>query len=156
VEAGRSVLLILSLLTALNWAVHWYTHTVTYRLFPTVAAAAGGPGFVRYHQAYEGRLPLSVYAPWAALTGVSAVLLAVRPPGLGIVWPLVLLLLNAAIAVLSLILAAPVHRRVDAAGALAEADARALLRANGLRLAVASASLLTVTVLAWQHLGRAA
>ncbi len=151
-EAGRGVLLILSLLTALNWAVHYYTHTVTYRLFPTVAAVADGPGFVDYHQAYERRLPFSVYLPWTALTVTSAIFVAVRPAGLGIGWPLVLLLLNVAIAALSIAFAAPVHRRVDAAGALGTADARALLRYNGIRLAVASSSLVIVTALAWSHL----
>lgn len=151
-EAGRGVLLVLALLTALNWAVHYYTHLVTYRLFPVIAAGAGGPGFVGYHQAYERRLPLSVYVPWAALTAASAAFVAVRPVGLGVGWPLVLLLLNASIAALSVAFAAPVHRRVDAAGTLSAGDARALLRYNGIRLAVASVSLITVAVLGWNYL----
>lgn len=154
-DAGRTVLLVLSLLTALNWAVHYYTQTVTYRLFPAVAAQAGGAGFVRYHQAYERRLPVSVYLPWAALTAASAVFVAVRPAGLGVGPPLALLLLNVSIAALSVAFAAPVHRRVDAAGALDAGAARALLRYNGIRLAIATASLLVVGALAGQYLAGA-
>lgn len=151
-DAGRAVLLVLALLTAANWAVHYYTQTVTYRLFPTVAAAAGGPGFVTYHQAYESRLPVSVYVPWGTLTLASAALILVRPAGLGLAWPIVLLVLNASIAPISLAFAAPVHRRVDAAADLAPHHAAALLRWNAVRLAIATVSLAVVAGLAGTEL----
>ena len=96
-DVGRCVLLLLALLTALNWAVHYYTQTVTYRLFPVVADASGGAGFVRYHRAYEARLPWSVYLPWALLTLTSVAFVLVRPAGLGATAPVVLLVLNASI-----------------------------------------------------------
>lgn len=150
-DAGRSLLLLLALLTALNWAVHYYTQQVTYRLFPTVAAAAGGAGFVRYHQAYEGRLPWTVYLPWTLLTLASAGLLVVRPDGMGLTWPLVLLVLNASIAPLSLVFAAPVHRAVDERGDITPDQAAALLRWNGVRLGIGSLSLVVVAVLAFSQ-----
>ena len=151
-DAGRSVLLLLALLTALNWAVHYYTQAVTYRLFPVVAEASGGAGFVRYHRAYEARLPFSVYVPWALLTITSLAFVLVRPAGVGLTWPVVLLALNASIAPLSLVFAAPVHRAVDRAGGMTPAQAAALLRWNGARLAIATASLVGVGVLALSQL----
>lgn len=151
-DAGRSLLLVLALLTALSWAVHYYTQAVTYRLFPVVAAASGGAGFVRYHQAYEARLPWSVYAPWTLLTLASAAFVVVRPPGVGLAWAVVLLVLNASIAPISLVFAAPLHRAVDRAGALTPARAKALLRWNGVRLAIATASLVLVGGLALDQL----
>ena len=151
-DAGRTVLLLLAVLTALNWAVHYYTQTVTYRLFGTIAAAAGGPAFVRYHQAYESRLPLSVYAPWGLLTLTSIAFVVVRPQGVALAWAAVLLVLNASIAPISVLFAAPVHRAVDESGDLAPAQAAALLRWNGVRLAVATVSLVLVWTLALQHL----
>ena len=146
-NAGLAVLLVLALLTALNWGVHYYTQTVTYRLFPQIAAAAGDVAFVAYHRAYERQLPWSVYLPWSALMAGSAAFVAVRPAGLGVGWSIVLLVLNGSIAPLSLLFAAPVHRRVDATGRLTQDDAAALMRWNGVRLAVATVSLLTVGTL---------
>jgi hypothetical protein len=155
VDAGRSLLLLLALLTALNWAVHFYTQTVTYRLFPTVAQAAGGPGFVRYHRAYEARLPWSVYVPWTLLTLTSLAFVFLRPDGVGPAWPVVLFVLNASIAPISLLFAAPVHRAVDRTGDLTAAQAAALLRWNGVRLVVATASLAVVGALAAGNLATA-
>ena len=151
-DAGQLVLLAVKVLAAANWGLHYYTHQVTYRLFPVVAAAGGGPGFVRYHQAYEKRLPVSIYVPWSLLVAGSVLLVVVRPDGLGVGWPLLLLGLNLAIAVLSVLVAAPVHRRVDAEGALSSGAATMLVRANGVRLAVASLSLLVTAGLAWAYL----
>lgn len=154
-DAGRALLLVLSLLTALNWAVHYYSQSVTYRLFAVVAPAAGGPAFVRYHQAYEARLPWSVYVPWSLLTLASLAFVLVRPDGVGPAWPivlLVLLVLNASIAPISLLFAAPVHRQVDKTGELTSAQSVALLRWNGVRLAVATMSLVVVSALALDQL----
>ena len=151
-DAGRAVLLAVTLLAAANWGLHYYTHQVTYRLFPAVASVAGGPGFVRYHQAYAKRLPASIYVPWSLLMVASALLVAIRPVGLGVAWPLLLLGLNLAIAVLSVLVAAPVHRRVDADEELSPAAATTLVRANGVRLAVATLSLLVTAGLAWAYL----
>jgi hypothetical protein len=151
-EMGHVVLLTLALLTALNPAVHYYTHVVTYALFPVIAATAGGPGFVRYHQAYESRLPWSVYLPWSALSLTSLAFVFVHPPGVGPVWPVALLVLNVSIAPISLAFAAPVHRDIDVDGALSEEHASALLRWNAVRLLVAGVSPVVVTVLALQQL----
>ena len=151
-DAGRTVLLVLALLTALNWAVHYYTQLVTYRLFPTVAQATGGPGFVRYHQAYEARLPWSIYVPWSLHTIASLAFVVIRPEGVALAWPIVLLVLNASIAPISLAFAAPVHRAVDQGGDLQPAQAAALLRWNGVRLAMATLSLIVVGSLAIDNL----
>lgn len=142
-----AVLQVLFGLTALNWALHWYTHMVTYRLFPTIAAEAGGVGFVEYHQAYESRLVWSIYVPWTALMTASVIFLFMRPDTIGAPWAWSLLVLNAAIAVVSILFAVPVHRRIDAAGAIGAEDNRALLRWNLVRLLAASASLCVVSVL---------
>ena len=151
-DPGRLALLVVALLSALNWAVHYYTQTVTYRLFPAVAAAAGAGPFVRYHQAYEARLPLSVYAPWSALTVATVVLLFVKPAGVDLAWVIAILVLNVSIAPISLFFAAPVHRAIDRDGNMTSGQAAALLQWNGVRLAVATVSLVTVTILSVQQL----
>lgn len=151
--AQAVVLQVLFGLTALNWSLHWYTQVVTYRLFPTVAAEAGGPGFVAYHRAYEARLVWSIYVPWSALMAASIAFLFVRPDAVSASWAWSLLALNAAIAVLSVLFAVPVHRRIDAAGALGSRDGRALMRWNLARLVTASVSLGLVSILVVRSLG---
>lgn len=63
-----------------------------------------------------------------------------------------LLGLNLTIAGLSELVAVPVHRRAAAEGALSGATAAALMRVNGVRLAVATLSVLASAGLAWAHL----
>lgn len=151
-DAGRATMLVLAMLTALNWALHYYTQTVTYRLFATVASAGGGEAFVRYHKAYESRLPWSIYLPWGALSVASIAFLFVRPAGLGLAWPIILAVLNLSIAPISVLFAAPVHRAIDEENELTPRQSSALLRWNGVRLAVASTSLVTIAALALTEL----
>jgi hypothetical protein len=130
-------------LTALNWSIHWYTHMVTYRLFPVVAEVAGGEGFVRYHLAYVSRLIWSIYIPWTALmlASIGYAIVHFGPVSLA------LLALNGSIAAVSVRFAAPIHARIDRAGTLLEADQAGLMRWNAVRLGVATVSLLTSTAL---------
>lgn len=154
-EAGRAALLVLAMLTALNWALRYHTQLVTYRLFPKVpevSEVAGGAGFVAYHRAYDARLPFSIYIPWTALTLASIALVAVHPAGVGFAVPVGLLVLNASIAPISLAFAAPRHREIDAHEELTARQASALLRWNGVRLAIASVSLVAVFILALAEL----
>lgn len=128
--------------TALNWALHWYTQCVTYRLFDVIAAIAPGEGFVRYHRAYEARLVWSIYLPWSLLVGLSAAYFVRALSGLAGL----LLALNLAIAGISVGLAVPIHRRIDRDVRLTGRDHVRLLRANLARLIVASASLALVAI----------
>ena len=128
-------------LTGFNLAVHWYTQLVTYALFPTIAAAASGTAFVAYHRQYEKGLPLAIYLPWALLTAASAALVFVRPDGFPLWTAIVILVLNASIAPISILFAAPVHRRIDADDELDNMSSRALLRWNAVRLVIMTASL---------------
>jgi hypothetical protein len=141
---GLLILTVLALVTWANWTLHYYTQLGTYALFPAVAGQTDGRGFVAYHRAYERRLPLTVYLPWSVLMLASVALLFRRPEPVGLPAAVVLLLLNASIAGLSLALAAPVHRRIDERGDLTPADTGALLRWNGVRLLAATASALLV------------
>ncbi len=134
-------LLLLYGLTALNWTIHFYTHVVTYRLFSVIAANADGAGFVRYHQAYERKLPWSIYMPWSMLVAASILYLVAAPS----VYAATLLLLNLSIAVISVVFAVPTHRRIGRIGAFTDRDATILLRANLLRLLVATLSLALVS-----------
>lgn len=143
-DAGAVTLALLTCLTWANLTLHYYTQVGTYALFPAVASHAGRDGFVGYHQAYERRLPLTVYAPWSALMAASFAFCVVRPDDVGLPVALVLLVLNASIAGLSIAFAAPVHGRIDDHGGLSPEDARALLRWNAVRLAVATVSALLV------------
>lgn len=147
-DIEKATLLVLFGLTALNWTIHFYTQVVTYRLFGLIAEVAGGEGFVTYHKAYEARLVWSIYAPWSALVLVSGAYLAVSPS----IWSGALMVANAAIAVISVVLAVPTHSRVDREKEFRPADGRALLSANLVRLVTATVSLVIVTALAWSRL----
>jgi hypothetical protein len=116
-------------------ALHWYTQVQTYPLFAWVPKGE----FVHFHQEYERRLPVALYAPYALLMVSNAVLFFVPPEGVGILWVLALFLLNACIAAESLAFAAPVHRRMDREGKDEEA-VRKLVNLNSFRLAAGTVS----------------
>lgn len=140
-------------LTALNWTIHWYTQTVTYRLFPAVAAAMSGANFVGYHRAYQAQLVWAIYLPWSFLMAASVAAVLFPPPA-GAAWAWVLLALNASIGLISFALAVPVHSRIDQEERLSGADARALLDANLVRLGAASISLLICAAFVVQVLAK--
>nr|AGI62221.1 hypothetical protein [uncultured bacterium] len=143
--AGIGVLLALTCATWFNNALQWYTQFTTYGLFSAIADQTGDEGFVRYHKAYQKRLPATIYVPFGILMVLSVTALFVRPDELGVGGAVLLLVLNAAIGAISGALAAPVHMRVDRQGRLEASDAAALLRWNACRLAVATASSIAVT-----------
>lgn len=147
-DAGRAILLVVSLLTAHNWSFHIYTQVVTYRLFPLVSRMAGDEGFSRYHAAYVGRLPAVFQVPWVLLMVTSAALVAVHPVGTSALQAVVLLVLNGSIAGVSLVFAAPVHSRIAREGRLTPRDARLLQRWTTARTALATAAMALVVVMA--------
>ena len=129
---AESLLLSVTLISAFNTGLQYYTTVSTYPLFAALAPDA----FVPYHKAYERHLPLAIYLPYTLLMVGTALLLVVRPPAVSPLWVALALLLNGSIMVVSLAFAAPVHARLadaerprtvlgygDAAG---EADERAL------------------------------
>lgn len=120
-----------------NNALHWYTQFQTYPLFAWV----GKQEFRRLHGEYERRLSLALYVPYGLLMVSNVLLLAFRPPEIGTWTAIALLLLNASVAVVSLLLAVPVHRRLDReAPHHAPGDLDRLVRLNALRLAAATIS----------------
>lgn len=82
----------------------------------------------------------------------SVAFLFVRPDAVGAPWAWVRLSLNAAIALLSVLFAVPIHRRIGTTRALEPQDSRALMRWNLARLLIASASLGLVSLLALRTL----
>lgn len=134
-QPGTAILLTATLASTFNTALQYYSQVATYPLF-----AAIGPGFADYHRAYERRLSLAIYAPFALLMVTMIALVAVPPAGMGRGWPLAMLVLNLSIAPISILLAVPHHRRLTAQGLADAAGVGALLRANGLRLAVSTAA----------------
>lgn len=147
----KLIVLVLFGLTALNWTIHWYTQVVTYRLFPAVERRMSGEDFVGYHRDYQSRLIWAIYVPWSLLMATSLAAVLAPPTGWGpIVWAL--FALNAAIGVISVALAVPVHARIDRTAQLTDADASGLMRANLWRLIAASVSLLLCGILAFRVL----
>ncbi len=132
---GLAVLVILVFATFFNNALHFYTRVQTYPLFAWV----GREEFVSFHEEYERRLPVAIYAPYSLLMGANVLLLFAHPEGVGLSWVVALLVLNAFIMIESLLFAAPVHHRMDREGQDAE-GIRRLVRLNALRLVASTAS----------------
>jgi hypothetical protein len=144
-----AVLVAVVVATSFNLALQYATQVATYPLF----AHLGRDSFVGYHQAWERRLPLTIYAPYGALVAADVLLLALRPPGVALGWVLALLALTAAVTAISVLLAVPVHRKLDRIGEPTADGVRGLLVANGLRLAsMATATAIAVGLLAG-HVG---
>jgi hypothetical protein len=146
-SAGLWVLVILTCLTWFNLAIQWYTQVGTYALLPAVADASDDAGFVRYHLAYQRRLPATVLVPYGLLMVTSVLFQFVHPAGVGLFGRLLVLLLNLVVAVVSVGFAAGAHKRMDKAGAFDPAGGKALLRYNAIRLVAMFASGITVIVL---------
>ncbi len=131
--------------TLFNLALQYATQVGTYPLF----ARLGPESFPGYHAAWERRLPVTIYLPYGALVVSDVLLLVVRPDGVGIGWAIVLLALAAGVTLASVLVAVPVHRRLDAIGEATPDGIRGLLVGNGLRLAcLAAASAIVLGLLA--------
>jgi hypothetical protein len=135
------LLLLVTLTSAFNMGLQYYTTVSTYPLF----SALSDETFVPYHKAYEHRLPLAIYAPYALLMLGTLLLLFVHPARVSPLWVVLALLLNGAIMAVSLVFAAPVHARLDQHGK--RDDLLALLRRYNLLRLLASAASTTIFVL---------
>lgn len=142
------VLLLVAVTSALNTGLQYYTTVSTYPLFSDLPAEA----FVGYHQAYERRLPLAIYLPYALLMAGNLLLLFVRPAAVALGWVVLLLVLNGSIMAVSLAFAAPVHARLDREGKRAEL-LMLLRRYNLPRLLASAAGTLVLSLLLAQVLG---
>ena len=140
---GLAIFAVVVFATFFNNALHFYTHVQTYPLFAWVDR----DGFVPFHKEYERRLPLAIYAPYSLLMAANALLLFFRPAEVAAGWVIVLLILNASIAVVSVALAAPVHRRMDRQTRNDKGEVGRLIRLNGVRLAAATAGSVLVAYL---------
>ena len=137
------ILLLVALTTFFNAGLQYYTTVSTYPLFSEVDEA----NFVRFHKAYEGKLPLSIYIPYSLWMLSTLALLFVRPDGVTLLWVVLLLVLNGSIMAVSLAFAAPVHTKLDREGKNA-GDLAKLRRYNLPRLlAVAASSMVALYLL---------
>lgn len=141
-DAGETMLLLATLLSAFGLAIQYYSQVATYPLF----AALPDGAFVPYHAAYERRLVWAVYVPFALTLAICAALLVVRPAGTGWAGPAAMLALNALIAPISVLVAVPTHIRLTRLGHVDAPGMRRLLTANALRLL---ASLLATAIGVW-------
>lgn len=135
-------LLLVAFATFFNTGLQYYTTVSTYPLFQDVDEK----NFVSFHKAYERKLPLSIYAPYALLMLSTLSLLFARPEEVALLWIVVLLILNGSIMVVSLAFAAPVHAKLDREGKN-PSDLAKLRRFNLPRLLAATASSLLVLYL---------
>jgi hypothetical protein len=140
---GLAIFVVVVFATFFNNALHFYTQVQTYPLF----ARVGRDAFVAFHKEYQRRLPLAIYAPYSLLMAANVLLLFSRPAELAVGWVVALLILNAFIAAESLVLAAPVHYRMDRQTLNDKGEVARLIRLNGLRLLAATAASLVVMFL---------
>lgn len=122
--------------TFFNNALHWYTQVQTYPLFAWI----GQREFVPFHQEYQRRLPLSIYAPYLLVMVSTVLLVFFRPPQIALGWIAALLLLNGSVMAISIMYAAPVHYRLDRQGSSDNRGVRQLVYYNGIRLAASTLS----------------
>ncbi len=130
--SGGIVLIVAAAVACFNAGLHWYTHVATYPLFAKLPSAH----FVSYHGAYQRRLPFAIYAPYTAALLSTVLLLVSRPATMPASQVWMALALHLTITGISLGMAVPLHRRLDAEGNLTPLVAR-LVRVNALRLAAA-------------------
>lgn len=132
--SGLTVLLALTFVTFFNLGLGHYTHFVTYSLFPNIARVTDPDGFRQYHQAYQSRLPLIAFGPFALIVALSLTFLFVHPEESGLLLRVLVLLFNLTVAVVSAVFAGPTHRRIFDVGEVSEKDGKALLRWNAVRV----------------------
>ena len=133
---GALPLVLATAASLVQTGIQWYTQVSTYPLFHYLPDDA----FVAYHRAYERRLPLTIYLPYATLMVSSLALLGRRPAGLALAPALLVNLLNASIMALSLGGAAPTHRRLDQGNIDRHTGITQLVRWNAGRLVVSTIS----------------
>lgn len=138
-------LLIFVLFTGLvlfNNGVQAYIHFEAYPLFKFV----GQDRYAEYVEQYEKRLTIPLLAPYGLTVLSNLLLLGLRPDGVSIIGIIVALILNVAVAGVSLRVATPVYELVKANGPDGE-DFERLMQINLIRLGISTAASVLVLII---------
>lgn len=137
------VFVVLVFTTFFNAGVQAYIHFEAYPLIAYVGKAE----FSTYLKEYEGRLTIPLMLPYALTLLSNLALLFVRTERFPLLWVVIALILNIAVAAVTLMLATPIYNRIKQAGQAAAGEMQALMRINLLRLALSLLSGLVIIYL---------
>lgn len=140
--------LVVLALTLYNNGVQAYIHFEAYPLIALVGKAER----TAYLTEYERRLAVPLLLPYGLTLLSNLALVFMGPAQIPVMGVVVLLALNMAVAMVSVILATPVYNRIKAAEQVNPADMSHLMGINLLRLLISTASSLVVLALLFSAL----
>src|SRR5688572_8218231 len=105
------IFVILVFTTFVNQGVQMYVHFEAYPLLPFVGKAE----FATYLKEYESRLAVPLLAPYGLTILSNLLLIFLRPDGVSLVAVILALILNVAVAGVTMRVATPVYLRIQQA-----------------------------------------
>jgi hypothetical protein len=131
-DIGNLLYVVLVGLILYNNGVQAYIHYEAYPLIPFV----GKSEFATYMTEYEKRLTIPLLAPYGLTLLVNIILLFTRPTGISVISVIILLVLNMAVAIVTMVVATPVYNQLKQG----EAVMPRLMTINLLRLVLSTVS----------------
>lgn len=126
------LVVILLVVMLINQGVQMYIHFNAYPLLGYVGKAEFGD----YIQQYEKRLLMPLMLPYGITVLVNIALIFIRPEIMPVLGVIILLVLNLAVAGVTVMVATPVYSRIVAAGEAKGADMAKLMQINLIRLGI--------------------
>lgn len=123
---------ILVVVMLINQGVQMYIHFNAYPLLGYVGKAE----FAEYIKQYEKRLLMPLMLPYGITVLVNIALIFIRPEIVPVLGVIILLVLNLAVAGVTIMLATPVYSRIVSAGEAQGADMAKLMQINLIRLGI--------------------
>ena len=137
---GVILFIVLVATTFFSNGVQAYIHYEAYPLFSSV----GKPEFAAYIKEYETRLTIPLVVPYVLTLLSNLALLFAHPANLTVISVIVAFVLNLAVSVVTVMLAAPIYNRIKQAGTAAPAEMEQLMRINLIRLVLSTVSSVVV------------
>jgi hypothetical protein len=138
-DIGNLLYVVLVGLILYNNGVQAYIHYEAYPLIPFV----GKGEFATYMTEYEKRLTIPLLAPYGLTLLANIALLFTQPAGISVISIIILLVVNMAVAVVTMVVATPVYNQLKAG----EAVMPRLMTINLLRLVLSTVSSVVVLYL---------
>lgn len=137
------VFIVLLFTTIYNLGVQVYIHQEAYPLIGFVGKAE----FVTYLSEYEKRLTLPLLIPYALTVLSNLALIVMRPDAISLIAVIIVLVLNMAVAVVTMVIATPVYNQIKQAGTASGAEMERLMQINMIRLGLSAAASAVVVVM---------
>jgi hypothetical protein len=139
------IFVILVFTSFFNCGVQAYIHFNAYPILKHVGRA----DFANYLTRYEQGLTVPLLLPYGLSLLSALLLIFLRPSGIDALWIILALVLNGAVAAVTMIMATPIYNRIKEAGEASPADMSQLINVNLLRLLL---TLLSSVVVIWMLL----